>query len=123
MARFANQLLILAAAAWLLVPALCSADEVKFNRDIRPFLSDTCFPCHGPDSTTGQADRRFDLEDSAKADRDGQPAIVAHKPEKSEAVTRILSNDRDVMMPPPKSGLTLTAKQKELFRRWVAEGA
>ncbi|HEY2415096.1 MAG TPA: DUF1553 domain-containing protein [Pirellulaceae bacterium] len=116
---------ILAAIALfsLALPALCRADEVKFNRDIRPFLSDTCFRCHGPDSTTREADLRFDVEASAKADRDGHPAIVANKPEKSEAVARIFSDDPDFAMPPPKSGLKLTAKQKELFRRWVAAGA
>ena len=49
--------------------------------------------------------------------------VVAGKPEKSELVTRIFSDDDDVRMPPPESNLTLTAEQKELLRRWIAEGA
>jgi hypothetical protein len=118
-----NPFRALTALALLLLAVACSAAEVSFNRDIRPFLSDTCFRCHGPDSTTREAGLRLDVEAEAKAPRDGQPAIVAHKPETSEAVARIFSDDADVRMPPPKSGLKLTARQKELFRRWIAEGA
>jgi hypothetical protein len=123
MQKPAPHILVLTASAWLVFSVLCGAEEVKFNRDIRPFLSDTCFRCHGPDSTTRQADLRLDVEASAKAERDGHPAIVAKKPEGSEAVLRILSDDPDLRMPPPKSGLKLTPKQKDLFRRWVLEGA
>jgi hypothetical protein len=108
---------------WLALVIPCCADDVKFNRDIRPFLSDTCFRCHGPDATTRQADLRMDVEESAKGPRDGHPAIVATKPQASEAVARIFSDDPDFAMPPPKSGLKLTARQKELFQRWIAEGA
>ena len=45
------------------------------------------------------------------------------KPEKSELVRRILSTDADERMPPAESKKELTAAEKELLRRWVAEGA
>ena len=123
MRLFVNHYRAMTASVLLLLAQIATAEEVRFNRDIRPFLSDTCFRCHGPDSTTRQAGLRLDIEADATAQRDGQTAIVAHKPEASETITRIFSDDPDVAMPPPKSGLKLTNQQKELFRRWVAEGA
>jgi hypothetical protein len=35
--------------------------QIDFNRDIRPILSDRCFACHGPDATHRQAGIRFDV--------------------------------------------------------------
>ncbi len=99
------------------------ADEVQFNRDIRPIFSNTCFKCHGPDAKTREADLRLDERDSAIADRGGYAAIVPRASSASEIVRRIESQDPDLMMPPPTSGLSLTDAEKARVRRWVAEGA
>src|SRR5205085_1871008 len=47
------------------------------------------------------------------------PGVVA----KSTLVARILTDDADEVMPPPKSHKKLTAPQKETLKRWVVEGA
>ena len=36
---------------------------------------------------------------------------------------RIFSADADEVMPPPDSHKTLTPRQKEILKRWIAEGA
>ncbi len=93
--------------------------RVEFNRDVRPILSDNCFLCHGPDKGRRKAGLRLDLRDEAlKAE-----AFVPNKPNESELVARILSTDPDEMMPPPKSNKKLDARQKEILKRWVAQGA
>jgi hypothetical protein len=93
--------------------------RVEFNRDVRPILSDNCFLCHGPDKNRRKAELRLDLRDEAlKAE-----AVVPGKPDESELVARILSTDPDERMPPPKSNKTLDARQKEILRRWVQQGA
>jgi hypothetical protein len=98
--------------------------KVEFNRDIRPFLSDTCFHCHGPDAHGRKAELRLDLrEEALKPAESGEKPIVPGKPELSEAARRVLTNDKDDLMPPPKANKPLTARQKELFKRWIEQGA
>jgi hypothetical protein len=98
-------------------------EGVSFNRDVRPILSDKCFYCHGTDPHHRKGDRRLDTREGALADIDGVKAIVPGNPEESDAIIRILSDDKDELMPLPKSHKTLTAAEKETLRRWVAEGA
>ena len=101
-----------------------AAGRVLFNRDIRPILSDNCYACHGNDSTKVKAKLRLDLRASALGPaKSGLRAIVPGKPEESELVTRIFTPDADDVMPPHESPKRLTEEQKELLRRWVAEGA
>src|ERR1041384_3848218 len=98
--------------------------EVKFNRDIRPIMSDTCFHCHGPDAKARKGGFRIDLRDQAlKPAKSGEIPIVPGKPEESEIIKRLFAKDEDDLMPPPEAHKTLTPAQKELFKRWVAEGA
>src|SRR6478752_6009221 len=71
------------------------ANDVDFNRDIRPILSNNCFACHGPDSAAREADLRLDVEDNAKAARDHKAAIVPGNLEQSELIRRITNKDKD----------------------------
>lgn len=91
--------------------------KVDFDRDIRPILSDRCYVCHGPDSGTREADLRLDIKGAAF------DVIVPGKPETSELVSRILSDDVDEVMPPPESNLSVSAKEKQLISDWIAQGA
>ena len=95
------------------------AEEVNFNRDIRPILSDRCFACHGLDKLARKADLRLDLRDAAIESK----AIVPGQPDQSLLIERIFSHDDEVVMPPTKSNKPLTVEEKNLLRKWVADGA
>ncbi|WP_082408810.1 c-type cytochrome domain-containing protein [Verrucomicrobium spinosum] len=96
-----------------------STGKLSFNRDIQPLLTEYCYACHGPDSNHRKADLR--LDDREAAIKFG--ALVPGKPEASSIIERILTGDADDLMPPPDSHKKLSSSQKELLRRWVAEGA
>jgi Protein of unknown function (DUF1553)/Protein of unknown function (DUF1549)/Planctomycete cytochrome C len=99
-----------------------SAAEISFNRDIRPILSENCLACHGFDKNKRDSGLRLDIrEEALKPGKSGTTAIVPSKPDASEIILRI--EDKEDPMPPEKAHKTLTAEQKALLRRWVAEGA
>ncbi|HEU0119208.1 MAG TPA: PSD1 and planctomycete cytochrome C domain-containing protein [Bryobacteraceae bacterium] len=103
--------------------ALLAQEPVRFNRDIRPIMSDTCFRCHGPDRSSRMANLRLDIrEEAIKPNRRGLAPIVPGDPAKSHIIQRIFSDGGNVM-PPVSAHKTLTAAQKDTIRRWVAEGA
>ena len=98
-------------------------DVIEFNRDIRPILSSNCFDCHGFDANHRKGDLRLDTLKGATLEHDGVVAIKPGDPSASEMINRILSDDADVVMPPPSTKKTLTAAQKDLLRRWIEQGA
>ena len=98
--------------------------KVDFNRDVRPILSDTCFACHGPDEAKRKSGLRLDNKDDAfKPAKSGETAIVPGKPDASELVKRVLTDDADEHMPPKKSEKTIKPAQIEVLKKWIAEGA
>jgi len=96
-----------------------SAGKLSYNEDVRPILVENCFGCHGADSAGRKADLRLDDRDAAVE----MGAIVPGDPDSSVALDRIFSDDPEEVMPPPAIKKVLTPEQKEIIKRWIAEGA
>ncbi len=117
-------------AAWLAAVLLdlrgapCADPEaiLSFGRDIRPILSDKCFPCHGPDAESRQAELRLDLRADAVADRGGHAAIAPGNVLASRLIARVTASDPDQRMP-PDGKKQLTAREIELLGNWIRQGA
>ncbi len=92
---------------------------VDFSKQIRPILAAHCWTCHGPDEKSRTADLRLDVRENAIA----SAAIVPNDPSASKLVERILSDDPESQMPPPKSKKSLSNAQKDLLQKWIQQGA
>lgn len=97
--------------------ATVSAQQIDFDRDIKPILSDRCYVCHGPDSEKREADLRLDTEEGAEW------VLSRGTPEDSELLRRIESGDADEVMPPPDSNLTVSPAEIETIRKWLRQDA
>ena len=100
-------------------------EHVDFNFHIKPILSDRCFTCHGPDEGTRKADLRLDLEEEAFAKLKSGHGRAFHpkRPDKSESLKRMKSDDPDYQMPPPESNLSLSDQEIALLEKWIDQGA
>ena len=98
--------------------------EVRFNRDIRPILSDTCFPCHGPDKSKRITELRFDTEAGAMADLG-----TVFGADLTEREVDYLIRDEwaetadDVLWRRSKLGLKVTPGEKERLARFMVQSA
>lgn len=110
-----------------LVSLPASAQDIRFDRDIRPLLSRSCYECHGPDGHERQGDLRLDQPDGAEGalrTHRGETAILPGHPDKSTVWHRITTDDPDALMPPPESNKPpLSAEEKALIEAWIAQGA
>ena len=99
---------------FLLVAAVASfaADDIQYNRDVRPILSDRCFACHGPDKGTRQANLRLDREEDAKT-----------KLLNGEVYKRVTATGPRRMPPSYAGHDKLTDAQIDILRRWIEQGA
>ena len=105
-------------------PNAAAPRTIEFNRDVRPILSENCFACHGPDARKRKANLRLDVEESAKsALKSGAQAIVPGKPDESELIERLRTDDKNAVMPPPETGKSLTPEQVATLKAWIDSGA
>ena len=111
----------------LIASSALSADEMplRFNRDIRPILSDNCFGCHGTDAHDAKAGLQLHSFEAATAPlgkgKDRQ-ALVPGDRGASELWKRVSAKDPEEIMPPPDSNHRLSLEQIELLGRWIDQG-
>ena len=117
-----------AIVAALMVGGFCAAvrdaradqlGELRYDRDIRPILSDNCFRCHGTDAKSRKAKLRLDVREVAVE----KEAIVPGKPDESEMIYRLTTTNADDHMPPLAMHKTVTPAQIDVLRRWIVAGA
>ncbi len=55
--------------------------------------------------------------------KSGERSVVPGKPDQSELLRRLTTDDPDELMPPPDEGKKLSAEQQTLLRQWISTGA
>ncbi|MEX0793553.1 MAG: PSD1 and planctomycete cytochrome C domain-containing protein [Pirellulaceae bacterium] len=94
-----------------------SAEEPKFETDVRGIFKQHCFHCHGEEEeVAGGLDLRLVRRMAQGGDSGG--AIVPGDAEASLLYQRLASGEM-----PPEDGKQLTAAELETVRRWIAAGA
>ncbi|MGE3776271.1 MAG: PSD1 and planctomycete cytochrome C domain-containing protein, partial [Pirellulaceae bacterium] len=105
-------------------PPAVQEEDIDFARDVRPWLAQHCFACHGPDAESREAGLRLDRADSAFAElASGTRAIVPGRPQESELMARVAAMDETLRMPPESAGDRLPDRAIGVLERWIAQGA
>ena len=103
------------------LPPASAQKDVTYAKDIKPFLEQACFKCHGAEKQ--KAKLRLDsLEAVLKGGQDGKilkPGDSAN----SRVVQAIARLDEDWAMPPADKGKPLSMEQIGLVRAWIDQGA
>ena len=97
--------------------SLCAgAQEVFFEKDVRPILKAHCFHCHGE---AGETKANLDVRLAKWIAKGGEsgPALIAGSPDKSLLLEMVKSGE----MPKGKAHLSLA--EIATLERWVAQGA
>lgn len=98
--------------------------EVDYLRDVQPILAEHCWHCHGTDAADRKAGLRLDQRDSSlKGGESGTAAIVPGKPDESELIKRLITDDENLVMPPPSQKKPVSAAHLATLKQWIAEGA
>ena len=96
------------------------ASPVSFRSEIAPLLLAQCQGCHGAEKAKG--DYRVDsYTELMRALEEEPPRVQAGKPAASLILQLLSSEEADDRM--PQKSAPLGARQIELVRRWIGEGA
>ncbi len=88
--------------------------KVDFKKQIKPLFDKYCVACHGPDDTQSF---RIDQKE------DAMDYVEAGKADDSQLYFVLVTDDEYELMPPPDEENPMDAKEIELVKRWIDEGA
>ena len=94
-----------------------------FEKNIRPVLVSKCYKCHAADAEKLKGGLLLDTRDGTLQGGDSGPAVVPGNLDKSLLLGAIRYTDKDMRMPPEKSGGKLPADVIANFEAWVKMGA
>ncbi len=103
---------------WIITVSMTPAQApVSFYKEVRPILEQRCQVCHSSEKDRNE----LALTSYAGIQKGGKsgPAIVPGRPEESLLIKQI-SGDKPQM---PKVGSPLQAREVELIRLWISQGA
>jgi hypothetical protein len=114
---------ILALVGLLLGAASAQAvGPVEYLRDIKPLLAVKCYECHSG-LRPAKAQLRLDTGALIREGGEHGPVILPGNSAESLLLERVSAADVATRMPPEGRGEALTAKQVELLRSWIDQGA
>ncbi|HUA67324.1 MAG TPA: c-type cytochrome domain-containing protein, partial [Candidatus Saccharimonadales bacterium] len=98
-----------------------ATEQIVFDRDIQPILESSCLRCHGPEKPRSH----FRLDNRASALAGGDDStndVVPGQSDRSDLIRYVAGLDKDIHMPPPDKGPSLTLRQIGLLRAWIDQG-
>ncbi len=94
-----------------------------FEKNIRPVLADKCYKCHAADSERIQGGLVLDTREGIRQGGDTGPAVVPGDVAKSLLIEALRYGNKDLQMPPEKSGGKVADSVIADFEQWVQMGA
>lgn len=110
----------LAAIGVIAFSLFSSEKQIDFNSQVKPILNKQCIACHGGVKQQGGFSVLF-REEALANTKSGKPAIIPGKPEESEFIKRLKSNDPEERM--PYKHQALAADEIDILSTWVKQGA
>lgn len=90
---------------------------LEISQQVLSLLAEKCAGCHGPNLS--QPEGRFGYVLDLSRLTQNPELVIPGQPEESELWILV---QRDEMPPPESSAEPLTSTEKDLVRRWIAEG-
>ena len=94
-----------------------------FEKHIRPVLVENCYKCHSAQAEKLKGGLLLDSREGMLKGGDTGPAVIPGDPEKSLLIKAVRYTDKDLQMPPSKSGGKLAPEIIAHFEAWVKMGA
>lgn len=96
--------------------------EVEFERDVRPLLEASCFPCHGPHARRIRGGLMMSSREALLRGGDRGSAIAPGDSDGSLLI-QLVRHEHESLEMPPEAVDRLTTAQVAVLERWVDRGA